>query len=112
MERGMIDWSRIEELRHEIGMDDLAEVLQMFLDEVDEKFAELRNGSSKSPLSDDMHFLKSSALNIGFSDLADICSLAETSALADESAVDLRQVETCYAHSRSELEAHKQVAVA
>ena len=32
----MIDWGRIEELRTEVGEDDFAEVIEMFLDEASE----------------------------------------------------------------------------
>ena len=32
----MIDWERVRELRSEIGADDFAEVVEMFLSEADE----------------------------------------------------------------------------
>ena len=37
----MIDWGRVRDLRSEIGADDFAEVVAMFLDEADEVIARI-----------------------------------------------------------------------
>ena len=37
----MIDWERVRELRSEIGADDFAEVVEMFLSEADEAVTRL-----------------------------------------------------------------------
>ena len=34
----MIDWDRVQELREEVGAEEFAEVIELFLEEVDEKF--------------------------------------------------------------------------
>lgn len=67
----MIDWSRVEELRREIGDDGLAEVVELFLDEVEE--AVMRLAGNGAPTADDMHFLKGSAWNLGFTDFGALC---------------------------------------
>lgn len=108
----MIDWDRVDELRDEIGADDLAEVLQMFLDEVDEKFAELLASQSPQPLAEDMHFLKSSALNIGFAKLAELCSAAEIAAASALDGVDIKALQTCYQLSCADLRARENLNVA
>lgn len=99
----MIDWDRVSELRDEIGEEDLAEVVEMFLDEVAEKLADLKAGINPQALSEDMHFLKSSALNIGFATLAEICSQGEVAAQDDPASIDLAKIEECFAQSSSEL---------
>lgn len=73
----MIDWSRLAELREEIGADDLADVVALFLDEADEVVAGISGGLPDSGLEGQLHFLKGSALNLGLSDLAAICQEGE-----------------------------------
>lgn len=94
----MIDWVRVADLRSEVGEDSFAEVIELFLEETDEVAARLRRGSGGS-LRDDMHFLKGSALNLGFRDLAALCQEGERRAAAG-AAVDLTAVLDCYARSR------------
>jgi HPt (histidine-containing phosphotransfer) domain-containing protein len=103
-EKGMIDWDRVASLRAEIGADDFAEVVEMFLDEADEVVARLRDGGSSQGIEADLHFLKGSALNLGFGDLASLCNVSEKRAARGE-AVDLGLVVRCYAASRSAFEA-------
>jgi histidine phosphotransfer protein HptB len=75
----MIDWDRIEELRTEVGADDFCDVVDIFLEEVDEVVARLRqDGASK--LEEHLHFLKGSALNLGFDAFAELCQAGETAA--------------------------------
>lgn len=108
----MIDWDRVAELRDEIGEEDLAEVVEMFLDEVAEKLADLKAGVIPQSIAEDMHFLKSSALNIGFATLAGLCSDAEVAASDDPSSVDLGKVEECFKMSCQELRAEGSIRAA
>jgi histidine phosphotransfer protein HptB len=98
----MIDWKRVEELRDEIGADDFAEVVGMFLEEADETIERL---SARLPVDDvegQLHFLKGSALNLGLSDLAAICQMGERHAAAGQSgAVDLPRVVGVYRASKT-----------
>ncbi|WP_371155601.1 Hpt domain-containing protein [Jannaschia sp. 2305UL9-9] len=67
----MMDTARIEELRQEIGEDDLSLVLGIFAAEAEEVIARIGAGLSEAELGQAVHFLRSSALNIGFTALAD-----------------------------------------
>jgi HPt (histidine-containing phosphotransfer) domain-containing protein len=73
----MIDMSRIEELRSDIGEDDFVEVLDIFLDEIAEALLALDPAGPPDRLAADLHSLKGSAQNIGFADFARICLEAE-----------------------------------
>ena len=71
----MIDWDRVDELRHEVGEEDFEEVADMFFEEVEEVLATLGNTDT---LARDLHYLKGSALNLGFTQLATLCREGET----------------------------------
>jgi len=74
----MIDWKRVTQLRNEIGEADFAEIVILFLDEVDEVIARLRTSPDPETLAADFHFLKGSALNLGFRNFAALCQEGET----------------------------------
>ncbi len=77
----MIDWGRILELRDEIGPDDFGEVVTLFLSEVEESLAGLAAASlDAKQLEETMHFLKGSALNLGFAGMSLICQTGEDAA--------------------------------
>ena len=61
----MVNWDRLSELREEVGEDDLAEVVTLFCEEVEEVLALLGTARS-ADMPNHLHFLKGSALNIGF----------------------------------------------
>ena len=89
----MIDWNRISELQADIGADEFDEIVGLFLEEVETEIDDLRSGAA--------HFLKGSALNLGFSDFAGLCQSGETAAAqgcADQ--VDLNAIVASYEQSR------------
>ncbi|MEC9196419.1 MAG: Hpt domain-containing protein [Pseudomonadota bacterium] len=97
----MIDWNRINELRDEIGEEDFADVAQMFLVEVDAAIEQLRTAPELDSLAEDLHFLKGSAINLGFSAFAELCASGEyTARESDPSEVDVVEVVKCYDKSR------------
>jgi len=97
----MIDWSRVDQLRAEVGADAFDEVVEPFLDEVDEVVRRLKSGD-RTALTDDLHFLKGSALTLGFRELSGLCVLEEMSVAENgPDAVDLTALTDCYARSRS-----------
>lgn len=99
----MIDWTRVAELRSEIGEDDFTEVIVLFLEEADEVIARLRLGD-RTRLAHDLHFLKGSALNLGLCDLAAICQSGERkAAMGRASEVDTAAVAAIYRVSREAL---------
>lgn len=100
----MIDWDRVASLREEIGVADFAEVVEMFLTESDEAVARMLAGKPDGTLEADLHFLKGSALNLGFRDLAALCSAGEKRAAAG-APVDVPEVAESFAATRRAFEA-------
>ncbi|MBV2359450.1 Hpt domain-containing protein [Thalassococcus sp. CAU 1522] len=95
----MIDWNRVRELRDEIGGADFDEVVDLFLAEVDNAIGGLQPEDTDA-FRDQMHFLKGSALNLGFAALASLCADAECRPDTDPGRV-AAQVATVFAESRS-----------
>jgi HPt (histidine-containing phosphotransfer) domain-containing protein len=99
----VIDWDRVADLRAEIGEADFEEVVEMFLCESDEVITRLRRGRPDPTLEAELHFLKGSALNLGFSQLAELCSKGEKAAEAGR-AVDLGAIVSSYGATRKAFE--------
>ncbi len=109
----MIDWKRIEELKDEIGPDDFIEVVGIFLEEVDEVINRLKQNSDEAALEADMHFLKGSALNLGFDSLSVYCQAGEKAAANGQgSDLDLSQLFEIYAASKIEFFKTEQIETA
>lgn len=97
-----IDWQRVAELRGEVGEDGFEEVVDLFLEEVDEVTDRLRAMSGRAGLREELHFLKGSALNLGFAGFAALCSRGEALAARGEAAqVDLPALLSAYARARA-----------
>lgn len=96
----MIDWRRVTELREEIGAEDFDEIVVIFLEEVDDAIAALGDGSE--PLEAQLHFLKGSALNLGFADFSGLCQRGETLAAAGNTNIDTEEIQSSYARSRDD----------
>ncbi|PCD76470.1 Hpt domain-containing protein [Pseudothioclava arenosa] len=95
----MIDWDRVAELRAEIGADEFSEVLELFLDEVEGVV--MRLGATPEKLSDELHFLKGSAWNLGFRDFGAICQANERRIVAGgAAAADIPAIIACYGQSK------------
>ncbi len=75
---GMIDWQRVSELRRDLGDDGFDEVIEIFLDEVEERLGELET-KPVDQLSEHFHFLKGCAANLGFATFQEICAEGEAS---------------------------------
>jgi HPt (histidine-containing phosphotransfer) domain-containing protein len=99
----MISWDRVNELRDEVGEEDFLEVVELFLEEVDEVVLKLEASPEQSRLEEDLHFLKGSALNLGFRALSAICDRGEKNA-ADQQydQIDIKEVLQTYAQSKAE----------
>lgn len=76
----MIDWQTVTNLSAEIGSDGMAELVELFLEEVETAIAPLRSGDTVDELEATMHFLKGCALNLGFAEFAKLCLEGETQA--------------------------------
>ncbi|HHS93885.1 MAG TPA: Hpt domain-containing protein [Rhodobacterales bacterium] len=98
----MIDWSRVHELKDEIGEEDFAEVAEMFMMEVEEVISRLKTAPNPAAYEEDLHFLKSSALNLGFADLSSLCQAGEAaSASGQADTVDLAPIFSVYDASKA-----------
>ncbi|WP_422029957.1 Hpt domain-containing protein [Roseovarius sp.] len=97
----MIDWKRVSELREEVGEENFDEVIDLFLFEVEDELARLTASHAKATLAARLHFLKGSALNLGFTAFSALCQAGETAAGNDAGAdVDIDGVLTCYDQSK------------
>lgn len=99
----MINWGRVNELRDEIGPEDFDEVVGMFLEEVDEVIERLQQNPDPASYEQDLHFIKGSAMNLGFASLVALCQLGEKrAAKGDASSIELSDVFETYARSKAE----------
>jgi histidine phosphotransfer protein HptB len=97
----LTDWQRVDDLASEIGADAVVEVVTMFLEETDEVMARL---AGASPTTEDYHFLKGSALNLGLTDLATLCQLGEQETKSGlVNPATLAAVEALYPVSKADL---------
>ena len=97
----MIDWQRVTTLRDELGPEDFEEVVPMFLEEVETVTDELHVQVDAKKLENHMHFLKGSAVSLGFAAFSAMCSDAETKAAAgDGASVNLPAILDCYEQSK------------
>lgn len=98
----MIDWSQVDELKDEMA-DSFDEIVEVFLEEVDESIAKLAPGGSAESLAAGLHFLKGAALNLGFTQFAELCGTGEKLAEQGQVAgIDVGAVQACYKLSREE----------
>ena len=107
----MIDWTRYEALRDDIGADCLDEVVALFLEEVEEGVSRLRAHPTGPDLGASLHFLKGCALNLGFREFSTLCQQGETLCAQDRmDDVDLSHILSCYDASLQEFTEHRQKA--
>ncbi|TMV64847.1 Hpt domain-containing protein, partial [Thioclava sp. BHET1] len=95
----MLNWSHTDSLLKEIGPEDFREVMILFLEEVEDALRKLNPGASPARLERDMHFLHGSLLNLGFTDLAELCEAQERAAAAGEP-VDTSAVQRAYEYAK------------
>jgi HPt (histidine-containing phosphotransfer) domain-containing protein len=99
----MIHWARVSELREEVGAEDFEEVVEIFMEEVEEVIQKLRDLQDRQSLEQDLHFLKGSALNLGFDGFSQLCQQGETqSAQGQADTVDVPAILSGFEQSKSE----------
>lgn len=98
----MINWTRIKELNDEIGGENFAEVVELFLAEAGSVVARLRESSDRTGLGEELHFLKGGVLNLGFEEVARLCQEGEVlAAQGKESQIDLQSIVTAYDNTKA-----------
>jgi len=85
----MLDHARMDELKAEIGEEDFAEVLEMFVEEIEAQLSRLTDHLTAGRMAEELHALKGSALNVGFHAFADMCQKAEVALKSDDDMTDL-----------------------
>lgn len=101
-QEGPIDWARVAELREEVGAEALEEVVELFLEEVEAVTDRLAATPDPDRLEADLHFLKGSALNLGFAEMAALCAAGETAAARGRGTeVEVAALLACYAVSKA-----------
>ncbi|MFT4716231.1 MAG: HPt (histidine-containing phosphotransfer) domain-containing protein [Paracoccaceae bacterium] len=73
----MINWNRVRELEQDVGAEVIGEIVELFLEEVEGVIELLRAGNRGGSLAEDMHFLKGSALSLGFDRFGSMCGEGE-----------------------------------
>ncbi|MEL7257858.1 MAG: Hpt domain-containing protein [Pseudomonadota bacterium] len=97
----MIDWTRVAQLREQIGAEDFSEIVEIFLEEVECEIEPLRQTCELSQLEAVLHFLKGSALNLGFMTFAEFCTDGESKAANGQAAdIDLNAILKSYSNSK------------
>ena len=98
----MIDWDRLKQLRDEVGPEDFDEVADLFLDEVEGVMDRLRQSPELETFEEDLHFLKGSALSLGFRQFSTLCQTGETNAAqGNADKIDLPEILACYDTSKA-----------
>ena len=98
----MIDWDRVAALREEVGPEDFDEVVELFLQEVDEEIEALSAATPSDGLAEKLHFLKGSAMSLGFREFSSLCQNGETALSRDPSAsVNVTDLHSSYQTSRA-----------
>lgn len=93
----MIDWARIKTLRDEVGEEDFGDVVEIFIEEVSEMVERLRTTPCTDSLGEDLHALKGSALNLGFTEFSELCQIGETlAATGNPEEIDLPPILASY----------------
>ena len=79
----LIDWDLLNGLRADIGEEDFADVVTLFVSEIGEKMEAMRESPDRAG-ADDYHFLKGSAANLGFTAMSAACDTAEAACRAGD----------------------------
>lgn len=110
----MIDWGRVKELQQEVGVEDFAEVIEIFFEEIERVVGRLPEIEEAKSLEHALHFLRSGSLNLGFRTLAKRCEAGEAQAECGAyTAVNIDAIANCYAASKAEfLNGMTQIAAA
>lgn len=99
----MIDWERVSELQDDIGASDFADVLKLFLNEVEEALGQLAALNLARDLEEKLHFLKGAALNLGFQRFSEICGHYEREAAAGTALeIPVAAIVECYQQTKAE----------
>lgn len=93
----MIDWARVRTLKADIGEDEFAEIVDIFLEEMQETLKQLDAANTPELLEHTLHALKNGALNLGFETVSALCEAGERQAASGASAmIDLPAIRKAF----------------
>lgn len=99
----LICWKQVNTLCEEVGDDVFASVFDVFLEEVEEALGGLAQIQDPKQLEAALHFLRGSALSLGFNEFARLCGDGEKQAGNNElQVINLSAVKDCYEASKQE----------
>jgi hypothetical protein len=78
----VIDWDRVRGLSADVGEDCFGEVMALFFDEAERGIDALERADTPARRAEALHFLKATALNLGFTGLAGLCARREAALAA------------------------------
>ena len=91
-------------MQNDVGRDDFDEVVELFLEEVDAHLARFNTTADQGQLAEDLHFLKGSALNLGFVQLSDLCQAGEHALkTGNKDRVDVDEIKVAYEEAKKTL---------
>jgi HPt (histidine-containing phosphotransfer) domain-containing protein len=100
----MIDWKRVQILHQEVGAEDFDEILELFLEEVEGVIVDLPNQMKQVAIGESLHFLKGSALSVGFSRFSELCGTGEAAAANGEvGTIDIDEITQVFDTSKQAL---------
>ncbi|TCP27520.1 Hpt domain-containing protein [Rhodovulum adriaticum] len=105
----MIDWARVTDLRTEVGETAFSEVLELFLEEMDDAMARLAGRVEQAAMADELHFARGAALNLGLREFSTLCQRLEHAARTGQQ-IDLAPLRACYDQSRQVLLGERGIA--
>ena len=77
----MIDWTRLNDLRNDIGAVDFTDVAHLFMTEMRDRLVSMA-ADPTAATAEDFHFLRGSAANLGLSDMVAACNAGEAACRA------------------------------
>jgi HPt (histidine-containing phosphotransfer) domain-containing protein len=96
-----VDWERLNELKADIGEEDFADVVMLFVTELQETLATLAPDRAAAS---DFHFLRGSAANLGLTALVASCDAAEIACGVGQTA-DVGAVRSAFDQALAEMAA-------
>lgn len=99
----MLNWTTIKKLHHDIDPEDFDEIVDIFLGEMETEIQALRKDDCTDTIGCRLHFLKGSALNMGFETFSKLCTVGEQGlATPSTSGIDTFEIEECYKKSKTQ----------
>jgi HPt (histidine-containing phosphotransfer) domain-containing protein len=109
----VIDWEQVATLQTAVGRDDFSTIMRVFFKEVEEANAQLTMGVTTDQFRDILHFVKGSALSVGFVELSEQCAQAERNFAGSHQITSIgKEIITSYEKSKEHFLSNTQTCIA